>query len=625
VKKAELAAAVFAARETALKTLKEQQSQLVQEINMKEVVEKRTKALAMADAREEEEQRQKSQNKTKMGDRLAAKRAKKEKEMKELEEQQLAELQRTQQLEAETKRAEAEKKMLWSDRVKMVLQKAKELNYSFIEAEDYAYRETLEKKLVPPSQLTEAVQMIQRERHNSEMSQLLNKNFAERRALLESRMKEVMNEKALARMQIMEKFSKDEGRLAPALKQFEEAYANKPLETEQRVFSELEPEHTRMHMDLKQRQLDEIAKIVQLYSGGRTLQAGDAGGKTQEEELREYQARLQAERANREEELQRQRQEAEARLRAENEAALENLQKDLARKKREADEQVKKEHEELMKQKNESLEVANKEQKERILENFDKLNQDNLKRMEEDRLKKRSKMEERLRRKTQAATANAPTTEPSPELVNASAAVTFGTEAQNTAQVAAIQARVRPAMQQQPLMMAPMMNLDAILPAVTSQMQTIDEKLRRIEMLISANETKLSAAPVSAAAAAPVSSRPPLSSYHDPEPPAPGERREVVSDNDLSSPEFARVDFGRRLVSLVLGKLSTLKVNVAASLPPSTAVGNAFASSYDYSKGANELLIHKDKLKTSGDFGLVVIHALSHIKVSKDIFTKVLL
>jgi len=105
VKKAELAAAVFAAREQAMKTLKDQQSQLVQESNQKEAVEKRSKALALAEANEEDAQRQKALNKAKMGDRLAAKRLKKEKEMKEQEEVQLAELKRNQQLEAEAKKS----------------------------------------------------------------------------------------------------------------------------------------------------------------------------------------------------------------------------------------------------------------------------------------------------------------------------------------------------------------------------------------------------------------------------------------------------------------------------------------------------------------------------------------
>jgi len=532
--------------------------------------------------------------------------------------------------DAEAKKIDAEKKMIWSDRIKMVLKDAKEkYNYSFVQAEDYAYRETLEKKLVPDNQIPEAVQMIQRERHNAEISELLNKSFSERRTVLESAMKEVMAEKAQSRLNIMEKFSKDEGRLAQELKRLEDDYSNKPLETEKRVLNDLEPEHTRLHMELKHQQLEEIAKIVNMYSGGRSIARLNSAGKTQEEELREYQNRLTAERNAREQELNSQRLEAEARLRAENDAALEKLQKELARKKQEADDQARREHEDLEKQKNENLEAANKEEKAKILLNFDQKNQDNLKRMEEDRLKKKAKMEERLKRKTQLTAAAAPSSDPSPELINASAAVTFGTEAQNAAQIAAIQAgrsARTPASQQQMMMMQQMPNnLDLILPQVTSQMQTIDEKLRRIEMLITASEAKMAAAAVAPQSAVPAATTTtagtvplPANLYHDPDPPKVSDHREPISDQDLSSPEMARIDFGRRLVTLVLGQKSSVRVSAAAHLPPSTAVNNAFSNSYDYQKGTGELLIHKEKLKSSGDFGLVVIHALSHIKVDPD-------
>lgn len=42
---------------------------------------------------------------------------------------------------------------------------------------------------------------------------------------------------------------------------------------------------------------------------------------------------------------------------------------------------------------------------------------------------------------------------------------------------------------------------------------------------------------------------------------------------------------------------------------------NAFCNSYLYDRDSNSLLVHKDRLSSSGDFGLIVVHALSHIKV----------
>ena len=45
-------------------------------------------------------------------------------------------------------------------------------------------------------------------------------------------------------------------------------------------------------------------------------------------------------------------------------------------------------------------------------------------------------------------------------------------------------------------------------------------------------------------------------------------------------------------------------------------MNNAFKSSYFYDHSANTLYVHHKKISQSGDFGLVMIHALSHIKVN---------
>jgi hypothetical protein len=58
-----------------------------------------------------------------------------------------------------------------------------------------------------------------------------------------------------------------------------------------------------------------------------------------------------------------------------------------------------------------------------------------------------------------------------------------------------------------------------------------------------------------------------------------------------------------------------LNLKVAQELPPSDVVNNAFSNSYHYSAVNNTLSIHSSRLSSSGDFGLIIIHALSHIKV----------
>ena len=82
--------------------------------------------------------------------------------------------------------------------------------------------------------------------------------------------------------------------------------------------------------------------------------------------------------------------------------------------------------------------------------------------------------------------------------------------------------------------------------------------------------------------------------------------------------EKSRLEFAQRLASM-LG-LSRLVVKAAASLP-SPAAGsapssNAYQRSYLYVHAENTLYVHLKRLERSGDVGTVMVHALSHIKVS---------
>lgn len=74
------------------------------------------------------------------------------------------------------------------------------------------------------------------------------------------------------------------------------------------------------------------------------------------------------------------------------------------------------------------------------------------------------------------------------------------------------------------------------------------------------------------------------------------------------------MDFGKRLAAMV--GLKALDIRAASSLPPAAVAGNAFSNSYHYNAAEGVLLVHSNRLSSSGDFGLIVIHALSHIKVA---------
>lgn len=162
-------------------------------------------------------------------------------------------------------------------------------------------------------------------------------------------------------------------------------------------------------------------------------------------------------------------------------------------------------------------------------------------------------------------------------------------------------------------------------------MRLIESKLEHIERMIVAIEMKsavvetLAAAPLSPSHAhisptAHSSKKQNLSIdtssqpvYRDSQEPQAGTAISLLKDSDISSQDKAKMDFGQRLASLV--GLPSIAFKIAQELPPSILSNNSFCDSYQYNIIDRCLLVHRDRLSSSGDFGLVVIHALSHIKV----------
>jgi len=161
-------------------------------------------------------------------------------------------------------------------------------------------------------------------------------------------------------------------------------------------------------------------------------------------------------------------------------------------------------------------------------------------------------------------------------------------------------------------------------PALVSSMALIERKLEKIEEMMLAiernrggdganaasNDGAVAAAAGAGGAGAGAAG---ATVYHDEAEPSPGHALDIVPDDALKDQEKVRLDFGRRLAELV--GLRDVRVRVAEELPPSAVVNNAFSNSYHFDAARGELLVHRTRVPKAGDFGLVMIHALSHIKV----------
>ena len=139
-------------------------------------------------------------------------------------------------------------------------------------------------------------------------------------------------------------------------------------------------------------------------------------------------------------------------------------------------------------------------------------------------------------------------------------------------------------------------------------------KLDRIISTLESNGLLSKLEPVAQAASTPPAPGQTEATFVDSHNPPQGEELVTVADDKLSVQECARIQFGRRLAEMV--GIQHLEIMAASSLPPSLLSNNSFKNSYHYDASVNTLFIHTSRLSSSGDFGLVAIHALSHIKIN---------
>eukprot|EP01034_Spumella_vulgaris_P034613 gene34613-42697_t len=622
---------------------------------MEEVQRMRNNHQVLNDKRNAEELAAKSTGKGKLEERLAAKRVKKEKELKEAEEKAMADLAVRQAAEAEEREKNRLSKMVWSERVEEIVDKSRSLGLAPRETEDYCFSETLGKRLVPDNQMSEAVSLIQKQRHDQEMTALLTSHFEERVAVLKNAVEHVIEQKSAAKVQLLEALTRDgvfEDQIAKQIAQLDGDYNARQLEAEKRSTAELEPVHMKAQMDLRQSQLQEMASVVARFTDPESLaRMQNATGKSQEDEMNEYRAKIEGERRAREEALQKERQETEAALRTKLTEDLQKVQNELVEEQRRAEVEFEKKRLEVVKQR-EELEKKNANdvgeldnlEKQRIMSNFEKENAAALDALDRDRKDKKNKLTDRLNRRKSTVLNITPMTMPSKELVNSSAAVQDPRKSMTrTASAKSMDGKMTTS------------------PEFSQSMQTIEAKLERIEKVIMAlekngfpqspvhvaaqpaipsiqegdeesekdsaavtqpaGENSAVTAPVEVKPKAPkrkVDAPPPavIPAYSDRDEPTPGDSVDVVPDDSIQIQERARIDFGKKLATMI--GLKTLNIKAASSLPPSKASNNAFCNSYLYTAKDNTLVVHTNRLGSSGDFGLVVIHALSHIKVNPE-------
>lgn len=647
LKEAEVEAVKAAAKEAAIRALKELQAQAEHSANIQDLQRLRDLQTVEEEKLKAEQEHQQKHSKDKLEERLQAKREKRERELKEQEEKALAELQLKQKLEAELFEKNRLAKMQWTERVVEIMEKARTLGLADAERENYCFQETLGKNLVPDKQLTEAIQMILKERHGKEMTSLLSANFDERIHALKQAVEGLIKEKSEAKVKLIESLTtdgKDNEAIQKEVFKLDEQYSGKQFEVEKRATGQLEDKHLQNQMNLRQQQLQEMATILALYTDSDSLnRLQNSTGKTQEEELHAYKEKIEAEKRQREGELLRERNETEQQMRLKLQEDLQKIQSNMEEEQKRAEVEIERKKRELARQREEMEKKSHNEmgeidkaEKERILQTFEKERVAALDALEQVRKSQKAKLNERLnKRKSTLAAVTPPFTQP-PEML-AAAAVAAATESS----VQSVQnLNNKLAALTNPKTVS---DISASVSAETSaafvqSVRLIEAKLERIEKVILTLEKNGVKAiipppqeppvvvpaveipkPVEVEPIPPTPIVPIPALYHDKDDPAPGDSVEFIPEAELPMQDTARLEFGKKL-AVMLG-LKTLTFRAAASLPPSTASNNAFANSYLYNPADQSLVVHSNRLHSSGDFGLIVVHALSHIKVTMLFYT----
>jgi hypothetical protein len=495
--------------------------------------------------------------------------------------------------------------------------------------EDFVLKATLGQQLVPAAHLTECVEAVMVDRHTDATAALLDRHYQERLSKIRPAVETLLEEKATSRARLVTELTEqgmDEGVMKSRLSELDDTFQARQREVEGAATAALEPVHMREQMELKQLQLQDVSRAIMVYArtgGDAAAAAADASQEKIMEEMVAYRANLEKEKAQREMRMAAERADAEAKLRKQHDEAMSAMQSVLKQEQERQEKELQKHMDQAKNNTDEAVKELHLNEKTKILESFTKEAEAAGAALESEKKKKKDMLARRLDKKRQtridAGAVTAAMTKAAAKAAGGGTIAEADEEDEGAGMVKsgsqlALKKAARHAKAQASAAGAPM---DAAglekMTAMTTTLETIAARLQAMESRLGI------AGAAGAAAGGGAGSTGGASQWTDTSAPPSGDALATLADDEVALQEKSRLEFGNLLASMV--GLSRVRMACARALPPvpDSMEGNAFATSYRYDPDKALLYVHESKLTSSGDFGLVVIHALSHIKVNPDL------
>lgn len=513
-----------------------------------------------------------------------------------------------------------------------------------------------------------AVEALLRERHTKESNDQLATQYAERSRVLRETLEEVLDDKAAAREELLEALKEahaGEGEVAGELARLEDEFNVVQADAEKRALESLEVHHAGAQLQLKQRQLQELASMLKAVAPDDKDRLAEAEAALEEAaKLQAFQTNLEAERAEREAKAQADRAALEAELAAQTEAELAKQEAEmtaaLEEQRRKAEAQLEQQRARMREEaaiareaRLKASHAVNEEERERVLAEFEAAQSRKEERIERQREKQQAKLSAQLakrklraRRKAEAenrkrvaemrakqdaeAKAAAEAAEasrkklegskpPTPAMTpvasqsggGAGPSKATGATPVSGAPVRGLPLAAAPAGEAH----SPEPGPQHAMGTTGSQLQALQGRLGNIEKLLTQLKSGATGAPAEASGEQaaghlfvdPASKATPVEGKLEP-----------VKPQDLLEPEKARLDIGRRLLRAVgLDRPPAgVALQPAASLPADDYVGNAYRGTYFFDPKMRTLYIRRARFMSTGDFMVVLAHAVAHINTA---------